>query len=423
MHAGSDHRRSVGNMMSDGVHDDWRQHGGHDLEASLCAVSDFGGDNPVRLVDARFLVGAADRGETLRRRQDLPHDAFISLERLKSFDGFHPGLRIIVISHPWLQPDHPDPHGSNLRLLARPLRALLASSGAHTTFAVFLDFVSLHQKDGAGIRTASEQALFARALDSLATWYSHPATFLFKITSLPDGYPSGFSFPAGVQPNQADYYGRGWCFTESSVGNLVKPFTMVYDLAKLSEIESDELMPIFRACTADSRRAAPLTPEAFDEQLESKSFTSRSADLERVSALYRGAFERRLGRAAKLSFSQLAWGDDEARALSRVLASGALRQLHTLELGGNAVGDAGMCALADAIRSGGMPLLIEVDLHANPASDGPVQAALADAIASRSPVNPHAPPTDPSDVETLLRTPPTSAASAGTQGCGCCAVQ
>ena len=38
----------------------------------------------IALLDGRWLVACAERGERIRRRQDLPPEAFISLEELKA---------------------------------------------------------------------------------------------------------------------------------------------------------------------------------------------------------------------------------------------------------------------------------------------------------------------------------------------------
>eukprot|EP00966_Prymnesium_polylepis_P157941 3650304-Prymnesium_polylepis.1 len=54
----------------------WRYFHGHDLEAALKSGA-------IRLLDGGWLVDCAERGERIRRRQDLPPEAFISLEELK----------------------------------------------------------------------------------------------------------------------------------------------------------------------------------------------------------------------------------------------------------------------------------------------------------------------------------------------------
>ena len=59
----------------------------------------------MRLVYAHYLVELADRGQVLVRRQDMPEDAFVPLERLQSIRGEGVGgmLRVLVVSYPWLQ--------------------------------------------------------------------------------------------------------------------------------------------------------------------------------------------------------------------------------------------------------------------------------------------------------------------------------
>ena len=111
---------------------------------------------------------------------------------------------------PWLQPDHPDPHGQTLQLLARVLKAYVDKVQGGTC-GVFLDFCSLHQKGPAGEqRSDAEAELFGFALNNLSDWYSHRKTVVLKATKMPEGYPNGFSFASGTTPNTADYYGRGW---------------------------------------------------------------------------------------------------------------------------------------------------------------------------------------------------------------------
>ena len=67
-------------------------------------------------------------------------------------------LRVIAVSHPWQQPDHPDPKEVNLTLLAKVLerfiaeKAMRARGGRHT-YACFFDFMSCFQKGPDGKRT------------------------------------------------------------------------------------------------------------------------------------------------------------------------------------------------------------------------------------------------------------------------------
>jgi len=103
----------------------WREYGGDEFEAALAVIKELGG-SAVRLLDARYLIKLAENSGKLRRRQDLPEEAFVTLPQLKRM-GKGPGysLRVVVVSYPWLQPDHPDPRGETLRLLARVLKAYI----------------------------------------------------------------------------------------------------------------------------------------------------------------------------------------------------------------------------------------------------------------------------------------------------------
>ena len=69
--------------------------------------------------------------------------------------------------------------------------------------------MSLFQKGPNGEeRTAVELTVFKKSLSNMMEWYAHPSVFTFKLTRLPKGYPTGFKFPPGVEPNLADYEDR-----------------------------------------------------------------------------------------------------------------------------------------------------------------------------------------------------------------------
>ena len=218
-------------------------------------------------------------------------------------------------------------------------------------------FCSLHQKDAQGQRTDVEAALFSTALRRLSDLYSHPRTFLLKVSKLPPGYPVGFAFPPGVVANTADYYGRGWCFCEAAMGSLTKTSDKVLDLGNLAEddaIGTSDLKALIGRGRAT--RPPPLPPAEFAAALETKSFTSKKADLETVSNLYACAFEARIGSAEKLGFGNLGWGDAEAVVLARALLFA--RELVHIDLGHDcALAEVGIAALADSLRDGAAPKL------------------------------------------------------------------
>merc|ERR1711869_2239 len=98
---------------------------------------------------------------------------------------------------------------------------------------------------------------------------------------MPDGYPSGFTFPIECIPNRAAYSDRGWCHCESSVASLTKNSAFVLDLGKLPSgklpPEPEQFGSLIRQCV--SGRAAPVLPDEFAAQLENKALTSKKADL------------------------------------------------------------------------------------------------------------------------------------------------
>lgn len=377
---------------------EWTHFGGPELEQLLLPVEAHGGEAPVSLLDARALIAlASDPDGRIVRRQDMPSGAFIDIERLRCMpyaQGM--GLRVICISYPWHQPDHPDPSGSTLRLLAKVLQWFVDHSAPGSafvkgTYAVFLDFCCLHQKDAFGKRTDSEQALFEMALKGspcISELYSHPHTFLFKITRMPEGYPQGFHFPERFPdgtictPNKASYYERGWCYCESSIGDLVKDQNMVLDLAAYTGTAKDfsgkrSLNGVIGECIV--RRSPPMSPADFAVALEDKSFTSKKADLDAVNSLYERSHTQRFAKAKWLRFMSLMWGDTEVAVLCRTL-DGANKAVG-LNLFRNAITEVGIRALAACLREGAAPKLKGINIGENPGAES--EAAVAELKAAR----------------------------------------
>lgn len=285
-------------LAVDAAESGWDDCGGDEFCAALDGAF---GRSPVRLVDARFLVALAQLGASMPRRQELPDAAFVPLDKLRRIYCCGGGRRlpIVCISHPWLQPDHPDPHGTTLRLVARALKAFLLNFSLWEigTAGVFFDFASLHQKGTRGEERAPEEAaLFGRALRDLSDWYSHPLTTVLKVTRLPGRYPEGYDFAPGSSPNVATYAERGWCYAESMLSNLVKGSEKVLDLGELESLQARSFEAVKagpaaagpaggrelcswrameRGCKAG--REPPLTPAAFAQRLVQKSFTSKKA--------------------------------------------------------------------------------------------------------------------------------------------------
>ena len=154
---------------------------------------------------------------------------------------------------------------------------------------------------------------------------------------------------------------RGWCFCESSVSNLVKDYDFVLDLAKFDE-SVPMLNAVIQGCSA--KRAPPLAPPVFKEDLSTKTFMSPKADCETVGNLYEKEFDEKLGEATKLDYRNLQWTDADVVKLSGAIATGKLVKLESLHLYNNQIGDAGVAALAELV--GKLPQLHYLSLIRNP---------------------------------------------------------
>lgn len=109
----------------------WAQHRGHEIEPPLRSGA-------IALLSAKWLVGHASAGGTLLRRQELPPEAFMSFDDLIATGQTTDGLRVIAVSHAWLQPDHPDPRAHNLAVL-HPVLDARTRSGVAGDWGVFIE--------------------------------------------------------------------------------------------------------------------------------------------------------------------------------------------------------------------------------------------------------------------------------------------
>ena len=368
----------------------WTEFDGGQLEHAL-AVDEELGEAPVRLLDARFIIRLAERSGWLRSRQGLPDEAFIDLPQLRFLKAGHTGLRIVCVSHMWLQPDHPDPRRTTLQLLCRALKIMLHEQTG--TIAVFMDFCSLFQPS----RSNTEEQLFRKALSRQCDLFGHPHCWTFMVTSTPAAYPRGFAFTPGKKPNLAKYTDRGWPYAEYNMSMLIMGHNaggMVVDLGKLDLAidkyvekklnamvdEDEQITPLglgtdLRTMLEEAvpRRPAPLTPAHFTADMQRKSFTSRGSDIGIVCSMYR----RVLGRLRTLhgfDYRELKWTDRDAKLLASVMGGGWMTECRRLYLAYNSIGDEGIFAVANALRAGKMRALEVIDIRGNPAKHEARQA-------------------------------------------------
>lgn len=94
-------------QMNEGPKSMWDGIGATALRMKLVPVDRLKG-SPIRLLDAHYIINLADSGGIFIRRQDLPEKAFLSLSQVDDIGTMQieqrgTSLRVIVISHPWLQ--------------------------------------------------------------------------------------------------------------------------------------------------------------------------------------------------------------------------------------------------------------------------------------------------------------------------------
>jgi len=340
------------------------------------------------LVDAAWLAQLADAGGVLPRCQDLPEGARVTLEEMEKWtDSFTVG--VLVISYPWLDADHPDKDGLQLRAISHVLK--MFDKEAKEAYGdgldgetvckvgVFFDYVSMPQRSRGSAeddRTPEEKATFDRSLKAINLWYGHPKTHVLLVDT---------DLPAGEKTNTQPYEGRGWCQMEFNASGLVKDDSALISLKGLTGKE-DCLYAVRE--NGKAARKPPVAPAPFSSTLEagvasgSTKFTN-SGDVGLVGKIYGWAFAAEMEAAVSLSYLCLEWDGAQMLTLCEALraahAGGGLRKLEKLNLGFNKMGDVAMAALVALLEEGAMPNLKELEICRNKISDAGI-AALTSAL-------------------------------------------
>lgn len=332
---------------------EWQSMRGDELEEPLL-------NGAWALIDAHWLIAhAAKPGARFLPRQQLPPEAFMTLPELKTIGFPRKAIALIVLSYPWLTAEHPDPVGHSLRLLSKVLASYVdqpsCGTSAHPSakwncgeqrWAVFIDFLSLHQHQPQKRRSPSEDRLFKLGLSAVNRLYAHQYTRVFRLTKIPPEFPS-------ARP----YDGRGWCFAETAWAHLTKSGRKCIDLGKYSGSKVHWL-DIVAECISDLGRPPPLLPDDFNRALEERRFTNGKTDMELVKDMYVVEFDRRFREAFGLIYHNLGWEDAQLQALLKVLP--ICEELETLNLNGNRFAD--LDPLVQQLRHGTMPSLKTLEL-------------------------------------------------------------
>ena len=276
----------------------------------------------VRLVKMSWLIKHAKANGILSRRQELPEEAFISVDELKRMyrDGNKDGvLPIIAISFCWETAAHPDPEGKQLATIAAMMEQEQAKyARARNSFkgfsdmGVFWDWLSIYQKDPKlwtpacmkadkdltpseaeekrryeSSRSEEQVRGFRYALhETMDLWYAHQGTTVYMLTKLPEG-----------SARIVKYADSGWTTYERHSAEQIKKVYLHEAKWKLVlDLGSED---------AGKARNWPISPDDFDVLIETKIFTN-GADQQAVKDLYRKMSVNQLGGIKMLDFTGIA---------------------------------------------------------------------------------------------------------------------
>ncbi|KAL1524608.1 hypothetical protein AB1Y20_019497 [Prymnesium parvum] len=324
------------------------------------------GAAPVALVRASWLVERAnafrrawddseERGDLLLpRRQEMPPEAFIYEEELRSLTpvGAYNRIAVIAISHCWASARHPDPEGTTLlqigsileeRLSMRSHRNLGGYAFWPSEAGVFLDWCSLHQKDSKDQRSAEEERLFRRALANMTIWYAHQRCTTILLPH------------SGAEASKWESKDSGWGTFETSASRLFKVSVPFLWPGLVTEDEDEATSK----CTQGYFPA--LAPQSFREVAKTKHFSEGARDLEAVCALYERDARAALQGVRELNFDDRHWGDEHFATMARCLTHCV--RLRRLSLVRNKASDAAMRSLGEAL--GGASKLEYLNISGN----------------------------------------------------------
>mmetsp|Transcript_14133 Transcript_14133/g.41960 ORF Transcript_14133/g.41960 Transcript_14133/m.41960 type:complete len:324 (-) Transcript_14133:1048-2019(-) len=241
-----------------------------------------------------YLIKLRARGGRLKRRQDLPPEAFWTAAALReviraatvafaevspywdeeSFGEWEPlehrdpalGWLFVALSYRWLAKGEPDPDGFHLkrvcdfldlyvgekRGVTSPLREELfykiGSLDTPLDCAVFWDFGSLFQGSD---RTDEMKVLFGKGLKASNVWYGH----MHALTLVQPALPKGFEALCKAEERPCTTYAdSGWCYVEASLSSVLKTSVRRIDIEKLSakkgSMSHGGLSPVANPATA-----------------------------------------------------------------------------------------------------------------------------------------------------------------------------
>ena len=320
----------------------------------------------VKLLKPELFIDYQKAGKPLPKCQDVPDEYVVHTKQLTAEE--RENLVVIAISYCWISPDHPDPNGYYLEVLAKLLSLFVEGkfeeekeydmgdgegaapadylrdlgfhfgAGDGRPVGIFLDWPSVPQDKPHGSRTEAETAVFKDALKNINLWYAHSATITWMLTFLPEG------------AMRTDYGSSGWTFFEFCVGALLS------HSCKLLRIDAgvrEQLLGGYwdqdrdgypphpgdylqlSLDTMDTQRGPPLAPDRFNELVDEKTFTNGADADAIVKPKYLKTFNAVIVDAEELNYSGLGFDTEKARGVLAVVRThckrGTLKRLNLSE--------------------------------------------------------------------------------------------
>jgi hypothetical protein len=292
----------------------------------------------IAVIKSGYFFKCEEQGEPFQHRALIPRAWIFTGEEAFALWLEHGYKFLLILSHAWLSPPHPDPEGIHLAQLTRVMKEIINYHDIEELGAI-IDFCSLWQKgsrDG-DIRTPEQKQQFVDGLGEFNTGYAHRDVTAVKLTSTP-GCPD------------RSFDDRGWTLFESIVIDGKGPSSErhvfgernVLTFSEFFNPETEETEgEAFVAKFSGNERRPPLTPERFQEELEKRrrrakekgvSLFTNGKDHPFVQKKYADVFEECI-KTADFDFSSMGFGDDELAEL--LLVARRCKGLQTLTLYNN----------------------------------------------------------------------------------------
>lgn len=313
-------------------------------------------------------------------------------------------IDVVVISYLWIDPEHPDVNGDQLKFLGHMLKAYGCERGDDDLerVAVFIDCTSMYQHTSQyfpctiiGIQAEGEKNTFKVRLTQSGDIVDDVDPSLMKLLSaeasrgphvgdayevrVPRDSEQDNNFKLCLKysinllygsswstvwmltkppPNRSggpsrEYDESGWCTTERAISSVIKPSDAVLDLGRVypdimetRPADINWIEDVVKVCTTNRR--PPLAPTQFNAVIRSKVFTN-GADVDVVQRIYKNAYDNMIGTAARLDFSSLSWTDADMESLATVLDD--CRHLRVLALSDQDITDRGMESLMASLKN------------------------------------------------------------------------